>query len=88
MGNNKIIHISRSSGGYIAANPNVFDNIPHTSFSREILKESIKGTPLIKFAFSSPRVMIIAGIHGNEIPPQIAAINLINKLSILEKKEN
>lgn len=86
MKNKKITHISKSSGGYIAANSHVFDNIPHTSFFREILKESIEGTPLIKFSSSSPRVMIIAGIHGNELPPQIAAINLINKLSTLEKE--
>lgn len=83
-----ITHISLLSGGYIAANYNVFDNIPNTSISREILKEAIKGTPLIKIGSSSPRVMVIAGMHGNEIPPQIAAMHLIHKLAGANKENN
>ena len=31
--------------------------------------------------------MVIAGIHGNEIPSQIAAINLIHKLVDIDKKD-
>ena len=31
--------------------------------------------------------MVIAGIHGNEIPPQIAAIHLIHKLINLHKRD-
>ncbi|MEA4956402.1 hypothetical protein SDC9_17879 [bioreactor metagenome] len=31
--------------------------------------------------------MIISGIHGNELPPQIAAINLIHKLYELDKED-
>lgn len=83
-----INHISHLSGGYIAANYNVFDNIPNTSISREILKKSIKGTPIIKLGSSSPKVMVIAGIHGNELPPQIAAMHLIHKLFGLDKEGN
>ena len=80
-----ISHISSVSGGYIAANCHIFDNIPKTSISREILKEAIYGTPLVKIGSSSPKVMVIAGMHGNELPPQIAAMHLIHKLADLEK---
>jgi len=81
-----ITTISSDSGAYISANFHVFDNIPNTSISREILKEAIKGTPLVKIGSTNPKVMIVAGIHGNELPPQIAAINLIHKLVDIDRK--
>ncbi|MDR2966465.1 MAG: succinylglutamate desuccinylase/aspartoacylase family protein [Methanobacteriaceae archaeon] len=75
-----IRHISKESGGYISANPAVFDNIPNTISSKKVLREAIKGTPLIKFGDGGVSVMIISGIHGNELPPQIASLILINEL--------
>jgi len=83
----KISCIFSDSGGYIAANNHIFENIPNSPVSREILNESLRGTSIIKFGSSSPKVMIIAGIHGNELPPQIAAIKLIHKLEKLEKDD-
>lgn len=80
-----ITHISDTSGGYIAANCHIFDNIPKTSISREILKEAIKGTPLVRVGSTSPKVMVIGGMHGNELPPQIATVHLIHKLVDLDK---
>ncbi|KZX15660.1 aspartoacylase [Methanobrevibacter cuticularis] len=78
-------HISHKAGGYISANSAVFENMPNTVTSRRILREATKGTPLIKMGSdSSPRVMLIAGIHGNELPPQIAILHLINKLECIE----
>ncbi len=45
------------------------------------------GTPMIIFGNGSyPKVMIIAGIHGNELPAQIAAIKMINFLKDKEIK--
>jgi len=82
-----INRISNASGGYIAANCHIFDNIPNTSISREVLKEAIKGTPLVKVGSTSPKVMVIAGMHGNELPPQIAAMHLIHKLVDLNEKD-
>lgn len=75
-----IIHISQESGGYISANSAVFGSIPHNKTSKKVLIEAIKGTPLIKFGEGGPSVMIISGIHGNELPPQIASLILINEL--------
>ena len=79
-----VIHISQKSGGYIAANQEVFDNIPNTIISRKILREATKGTPLIKFGDGGPCVMIVSGIHGNELPPQIASLILINELQNMQ----
>jgi predicted deacylase len=75
-----ISHIYERSGGYITANSGVFDNIPNTISSRKVLREANKGTPLIKFGNGEPRVMIVSGVHGNELPPQIASLILINEL--------
>jgi predicted deacylase len=75
--------ISLQSGGYISANNTVFSKIPNTKISRYVLKESIKGTPMFKFSSNyneGKRVLIISGIHGNELPPQIASLHLIEKL--------
>jgi len=79
-----IRHISNETGGYISANPAIFNNIPNTASSRKVLRESMEGTPLIKFGNGKPRVMIISGVHGNELPPQIASLILINELNKIQ----
>ncbi len=83
-----ITHISKESGGYIAANYPVFENIPNNSTSRKILKEAIRGTPLVRLGDSEKgnnhKVMVVAGVHGNELPPQIAAVHLIDILRNVE----
>ena len=42
---------------------------------------------MVKIGSSSPKVMVISGIHGNEIPPQIATLHLIDKLINLHKRD-
>ncbi|MCL2114704.1 MAG: succinylglutamate desuccinylase/aspartoacylase family protein [Methanobrevibacter sp.] len=79
-----ISHIVKGSGGYISANPAVFDNIPNTISSKKVLREAIKGTPLIKFGNGGTCVMIVSGVHGNELPPQIASLILINELKNMQ----
>ena len=76
--------ISYESGGFISANKNIFNNIYLSDNSRFILNQSIKGTPMIKIGNGGPKIMLVAGVHGNELAPQIAALNLIEKLSNLD----
>jgi len=79
--------LSDKSGGFISANKNIFQHLlPLSDNSRKILEESIKGTPLIKLGNSYPRIMVVAGIHGNELAPQIASLILIDKLFNLNLK--
>ena len=47
---------------------------------------SVKGTPMVKIGKGLPRLMVVAGIHGNELAPPIAALKLIDELSRLELK--
>jgi predicted deacylase len=48
-------------------------NIPSSNLSRQIINASEQGTPIITIGSGDPKIMIGAGVHGNELPPQIAA---------------
>ena len=76
--------ISNESGGFISANRNIFNNINLSYNSKFILNQAIKGTPMIKIGNNGPKIMLVAGVHGNELAPQIAALNLIEELSNLD----
>ena len=76
--------ISKDSGGFVSANKNIFDKINLSLNSKFILNQAIKGTPMIKFGNGDPKVMIVAGVHGNELAPQIAALNLIDHIYDLD----
>lgn len=78
----KISIIDNSTGGNITNNTLLMDNINKTPVISELLQASQNGTPMIRLGNGSqPRVMIVAGVHGAELPSQIAASNLINHLT-------
>jgi predicted deacylase len=68
------------SGGFISANYYLFKYIPKTPLSRYVLKEAVKGTSIYKFGSGNLKIMLVSGVHGNEIPPQIASLMLMEKL--------
>jgi len=68
------------SGGFVSVNYYLFKHIPKTPFSRYILGEAVKGTSIFKFGSGDLRLMLVSGVHGNEIPPQIASLLLMEKL--------
>ena len=76
--------ISHESGGFISANRNIFNNIDLSANSKFILNQAIKGTPMVKIGEGFPTVMLVAGVHGNELAPQIAALKLIDSIFNLE----
>lgn len=76
--------ISNESGGFISANRNIFNNINLSDNSKFILSQAIKGTPMIKMGEGFPQVMMVAGVHGNELAPQIAALRLIDNISSMD----
>jgi uncharacterized protein len=74
--------IDNSTGGDISNNTDLMENINKTPLITELLEAAKNGTPIITFGDGSPpRVMIVAGVHGAELPPQVAATNLINNLT-------
>lgn len=80
LGNTSSNILFSYSGGFISGNYYLFKYIPKTPLSRFVLKETIKGTPIFKFGSGNLRLMLVSGVHGNEIPPQIASLLLMEKL--------
>jgi predicted deacylase len=77
----KIDVISNTTGGDITENDALIKHLPKNLLNDDIIKAATTGTPLITLGDGlKPRVMITAGLHGNELAPQIAALILINEL--------
>jgi predicted deacylase len=69
------------TGGNVSTNPYMANHLPKTDVSLEVYGLAKYGTPMIILGNGcSPKVMITAGVHGNELPAQLAAVRLINHL--------
>ncbi|ADZ09831.1 Succinylglutamate desuccinylase/aspartoacylase [Methanobacterium lacus] len=69
------------TGGEVTHNQYIKDHVANTDISNSVCRLAKFGTPMIILGNgSSPKVMITAGVHGNEIPAQLAAMELINYL--------
>jgi uncharacterized protein len=80
--NYKIIVIDNSTGGDVSNNTILAQNTNKTPVISELYEAAKKGTPMIILGDGSqPRIMLVAGVHGAEIPSQIALTNLINHLN-------
>ena len=80
--NYKIMVIDNSTGGDVSNNTILAQNTNKTPLILELFEAAKKGTPMIVFGDGSqPRVMLVAGVHGAELPSQIALTNLINQLN-------
>ena len=74
-------YISNLSGGYISKNTHIFNEMKLTSLTKFVLEKSVYGTPIFKLGDGGNKILILSGIHGNELPPQIANIQLLNELA-------
>ncbi|MBM4241857.1 MAG: succinylglutamate desuccinylase [Euryarchaeota archaeon] len=72
--------ISYETGGNIEKNRLLNENIPKNQIICNLIRLARHGTPLLKIGEGNPRIMGIAGVHGNELPPQIASLWLIDEL--------
>ena len=78
--NLEMSYISNLSGGYISKNTHIFNEIELNSLNKFILAKSVYGTPIFKLGSGGNKILILSGIHGNELPSQIANIRLLNEL--------
>jgi len=78
----KIIY--KGSGGYLEKNAVMKGYIRDNPSFRGLFECSRMGTPLVKLGGGRPCVMVTAGVHGNEIPPQLATLELIKSLAPLD----
>ncbi len=73
--------IYTGTGGDVTQNKLVYNNIPKTTITSQVIAAAKKGTPMVTFGNGNgPKVMIVAGVHGNELPASVAAMRLINYL--------
>ena len=82
--NVEMTYVSFLSRGYIAKNKNIFEKIELTTFTKFILKSTVYGTPIFKFGNSGKKILILSGIHGNELAPQLANLTLLNELTDMD----
>lgn len=74
--------INTATGGDISRNYYLNSYIQKTVLSKQIFGKANIGTPMITFGYGSgPKILIVAGVHGNELPAQAAAMKLINYLN-------
>ena len=78
--NLEMSYICDFSGGFISRNYNLFSQIELTDLNKFILEKSVFGTPIFKMGNGGNKIMVISGIHGNELPPQIASLKIMNEL--------
>ena len=77
----KITTYKWGSGANVLKNSRIKANVPNSSLVRKIIKLAKSGTPVIKFKGGKGKVVFItAGVHGNEMPSQVAAMKLIKYL--------
>lgn len=79
--------ISNLSGGYISKNKHLFKEIELNSLNKYILEQCVYGTPIFKIGNKGNRILILSGIHGNELPSQLANLKLINELTNKKTKD-
>ena len=76
FGNLEMSYISDISGGYILRNKHILTNLELNRFTQFILEKCVYGTPIFKLGSGGNRILVISGIHGNELSPQIANVKL------------
>ena len=78
--NLEMCYICNFSGGYVSRNKQLFENIELNKLNQFILEKSVFGTPIFKCGDGSNKILVLSGIHGNELPSQIANLRLMNEL--------
>lgn len=86
MASNRITILTHKTGGIIDKNVKLMEQVSDEEISHKMIKAARYGTPMIELGNDSPRIMLTAGVHGNELPPQIAAMWLLEDL--YDKKLN
>lgn len=86
MVNGKMTVLSNGSGGRVDENEDLMEFVLEGPVSSRLIRGANHGTPVFKVEgkLRSPVVMLTAGIHGNEFPPQIAALKLADEICSLD----
>ena len=78
--NVEMSYVTFLSKGYVSRNKHIFDEMELTPLTKFVLQSCVYGTPIFKLGNSGKKLLILSGIHGNELPPQKACLTLFNEL--------
>ncbi len=81
FGNLEMSYVCDFSGGYISRNKNLFKELELNKFTQFILERCVYGTPVFKLGDGGTKILILSGVHGNELSPQIANVRLLNEFA-------
>jgi uncharacterized protein len=76
--------IDQETGGNVENNQDLKGHLSRETNTESLIEAAKKGTPLVQMGSGFPTVLLTAGVHGNELPPQVALSRLF---SMLNKKE-
>lgn len=77
--NLEVGYVSDISGGYISRNKHLLENLELDKFTQFVLEQCVYGTPIFKLGNEGNRILVLSGIHGNELSPQIANLQLLKQ---------
>jgi len=85
-GQYKIYLLDQKVGGDVLQNPEIAQNIPQTAFSKQIFDLCKQGSVVVELGrgATSKKLMIEAGIHGNEEEANIAAMRYLEIMKGLD----
>lgn len=73
--------LDSSVGGDVLANSQISQYIPRTEFSNQIFNMAKQGSVVLKFGNGNgPKLLISAGIHGNEVEANIATMKFLENI--------
>ncbi len=77
-----ISYFDKTVGGNVLKNGRIAKNMPKASLSRKIVSMTKKGSVVLKFGDGGgPKLLMCAGIHGNEVSANIATLKFIEKIA-------
>jgi predicted deacylase len=73
--------INSYTGGDVLKNKEISQNINQSRLTNDIVAMAKQGTPVVKFGNGEgPSTLIVTGVHGDQLSPQIASLKLIDYL--------
>ena len=72
--------IDPDTGGIVEKNQYLQRHLSKGLITERLIEAAKKGTPLFRMGSGFPKVLLTAGVHGNELPPQAAISWLFNEL--------
>ena len=77
----EIEQLTASNSGDVLNNPEIASNIPNSNITDTIIESANSGVPIYKIGDGSgPVTVICAGVHGDQLVPSVAALDLIDYL--------